>query len=233
MAAVLVAFGATAIGYSLANQRHAPAPAPSAAGVLASPGRARAEPPPPVRDPQRVAAEAQQAAAVPREPFHLGSSRPVSIAIPAIKVHSVIQTLGVNPNGTIEVPPLGDTPKTNEAAWFKYSATPGQLGVSVIEGHIDSAFQGPSVFFELGKLAPGDRIYVALADRVEAVFTVRGVRQYQKKNFPTGVFYGNPGYAALHLVTCGGAFDPTDHQYLSSIIVVASLTGARPIGRRA
>lgn len=219
LAAILLVSGGTAVGMALVSQRHAPAPRRFAAGVLAPPRSARGRP--------------QLTAGSPPAPFHLRSSRPVSISIPAIGVHSVLQALGLNRNGTIEVPPLGDTPRTNEAAWFRYSATPGQIGVSVIEGHIDSAYQGPSVFFELGKVVPGDQIDVALADRVEAIFTVRGVRQYEKTQFPTSAFYGNTGAAALHLVTCGGAFDPATHRYLASIVVVASLTSSHRLGRPA
>lgn len=154
---------------------------------------------------------------------------PVSISIPAIGVDSAIQYLGVTSSGAIAVPPLGDTPKTNEAAWYEYSPTPGQLGASIIEGHIDSVYQGPSVFFELGRLVPGDQIDVTLADRIEATFTVDGVREYTKTQFPSSALYGNSGVAALHLVTCGGSFDPTTHQYLSNIVVFASLSAAHPL----
>jgi len=48
--------------------------------------------------------------------------------------------------------------------------TPGQLGPSVILGHIDSAKNGPSVFFKLGALRPGQQIQVARADRSTARF---------------------------------------------------------------
>lgn len=158
----------------------------------------------------------------------LARSVPVSIAIPAIGVHSALLDLGLNPTGTIEVPPLGSTPQTNEAAWFGGSPTPGSVGPSVIEGHIDSAYQGPSVFFELGALVPGDTVDVTLADGAVAVFTVTGVRQYSKASFPTGVVYGNTDFAALRLITCGGTFDTTTHQYLSNTVVFASLTSSQP-----
>lgn len=136
----------------------------------------------------------------------------------------------MNPTGTIEVPPLGNTPETNEAAWFDDSPTPGEVGPSVIEGHIDSAYQGPSVFFRLGALVPGDTIDVTLADGTVAVFTVTGVRQYPKTGFPTQVVYGNTNFAALRLITCGGTFDYTTHQYLANTVVFASLTSSHHAG---
>jgi len=151
----------------------------------------------------------------------------VSVNIPAIGVDSKLLHLGVNSDGTIRVPSLYTRP--NEAAWFKYSAAPGQIGASVIEGHLDG-HHGPAVFFRLGALRPGDRIDVTLADGITAIFRVTGVRQYPKSRFPARAVYGTTGYAALHLITCGGAFDHTTGHYRSSTVVFASLASSRPAG---
>jgi sortase (surface protein transpeptidase) len=152
----------------------------------------------------------------------------VSIEIPAIGANSKLLHLGVNSDGTIQVPSLYSRP--SEAAWYKYSATPGQIGASVIEGHVDT-YQGPAVFFRLGGLRPGDSVDVTLADGITAVFRVTGVRQYPKSNFPTKIIYGATEHAALRLITCGGAFDYATGHYLSSTVVFASLTSSRPAGR--
>ena len=66
----------------------------------------------------------------------LDPSPPVSVSIPAIGVTSDLLDLGLNPDGTMAVPSL--TASADEAAWYKYSATPGARGTSVIEGHVDS-----------------------------------------------------------------------------------------------
>ena len=151
----------------------------------------------------------------------------MSVDIPAIGVSSKLLHLGVNSDGTIQVPSLYTRP--GEAAWFKYSATPGQIGASVIEGHLDG-YHGPAVFFRLGALRPGNSINVTLADGITAVFRVTGVRQYLKAGFPAKTVYGTTGYAALRLITCGGVFDHATGHYLSSTVVFASLTSARPAG---
>jgi hypothetical protein len=218
VAGLFLLAGAAALGVALASQRHAPSPTPAAAGVVAGPVSFPSAKP---QKPAAASAEPSQA-----EPS-LAESTPESIVIPAIGVHSVIQQVGLAANGTIQVPPLGYTPLTNEAAWFKYSPSPGQIGASIIEGHIDSAYQGPSVFFRLGALLPGDRIEVTLADGVTGIFAVTGVREYPKAVFPTALLYGDPGYAALNLVTCGGSFDSATRHYLSNIIVFARLVGSR------
>jgi Sortase domain len=153
----------------------------------------------------------------------LRRSPPVSVDIPAIGVDSKLLHLGENANGTVQVPPL--TAKVSRAAWYKYSPTPGQIGAAVIEGHVDTR-AGPAIFFRLGALRPGNRVYVHLADGVTAIFRVTGVRQYLKSRFPAKIIYGRTHYAALHLITCGGAFDYATGHYLSSTVVFATLTSS-------
>jgi Sortase domain len=197
---LLIMAGGAAVGLAISAQNHAPQPSPGAAGTTGS---------------------------VTEGPS-LRRSVPVSVAIPAIGVSSRVLHLGVNADGSIQVPSL-DT-QASDAAWYKYSATPGQIGASVIEGHVDS-YTGPAVFFRLGALRPGDRIDVRLADGVTAVFRVIGVREYLKKNFPAAIIYHPPDYAALRLITCGGAFDSGTGHYLSSTVVFASLISSHPAGR--
>ena len=66
-----------------------------------------------------------------------------------------------------------------------------------------------------------------LADGVTAVFHVTGVREYPKNKFPASTIYGTTDYAALRLITCGGAFDYATGHYLSSTVVFASLASYR------
>jgi hypothetical protein len=197
MAGVLLLVGGTAtIGVAAMAQVHAPQPGAAAAGVIGLAGRGPS---------------------LPR-------SVPVSVDIPAIGVNSGLLHLGLNPDGTIQVPSLYARP--NQAAWYKYSATPGQIGASVIEGHVDTR-QGPAVFYRLGALRPGDRVDVRLADGILAIFRVTAVREYPKSDFPSTAIYGATGYAALHLITCGGVFDSASGHYLSTTVVFASLTSSR------
>lgn len=154
----------------------------------------------------------------------LARSVPVSVTIPAIGVRSSLLRLGDNPDGTMTVPSLRTSSQL--AAWYKYSPTPGQIGASVIEGHVDG-YGGPAVFFRLGALRPGDIVDVRLADGVTAVFRVTGVRQYLKSRYPARMIYQAAGYAALRLITCGGAFDSTTGHYLSSVVVYAALVSSR------
>jgi hypothetical protein len=194
---LLVIVGIGLVSFAVLAQRHAPQPSAGAAGATW-----------PLRDMGRP---------LPR-------SVPVRVTIPAIGVDSKLLHLGVNANGTIQVPSLETS--ADLAAWYKYSVTPGQLGTSIIEGHVDDR-SGPAVFFELGALRPGNVIDVTLADGVIAVFRVTGVREFSKARFPAETVYGQAEYPALRLITCGGVFDYATGHYLSSTVVFASLVSAR------
>ena len=150
----------------------------------------------------------------------LSASDPVQIVIPAISVNAPVMRLGLNADGTVQVPPLDNH---NLAGWFTGSVTPGQMGASVLLGHVDS-WSGGSVFYKIKDLVPGDKVDVRRADGSTAVFTVDGLQKAAKVAFPTSQVYGNPGYPALRLITCGGPFDAATGSYLDSIIVYAHLT---------
>lgn len=158
------------------------------------------------------------------EPFVLTRSKPVALDIPAIDVHSVVRYVGRTAEGALETPAPG--PRYDDAAWYRHSPTPGSLGPSVLLGHVDSASSGPSVFFRLGELRPGDRVSVTRADDSVATFIVDEVHRYSKDDFPTDLIYGDIDHAGLRILTCGGAFDDSTGHYLDNIVVFASLDGS-------
>lgn len=220
----LVAAGGSVLGVAVAAQRHAPQPGPAQAGAIPAPSHGNASP---------AAGKARSSASAATQGFGiqgpvLAQSTPVSISIPAIAVTSKLMQVGLNADGTIQVPPLNDPPLTNEAAWYKYSPTPGQPGPSIIEGHVDSASEGPSVFFRLGALKPGDLVNVTLADHQVAVFRISAVRSYPKSQFPTTTVYGFTDYASLRLITCGGSFDEESGHYTANVVAFASLVSSHP-----
>lgn len=154
----------------------------------------------------------------------LTRSTPIDVRIPAIHVDSRLAPIGLTSTGAIRTPPLD---RDSHAYWLDVSPTPGQLGPSVIIGHVDSAAYGPAVFFRLGDMRQRDKIYVTRADDQVAVFEVQRVVEYKKANFPTLTVYGNTDYPALRLITCGGSFDSAIHSYESNIVVYAALVSTR------
>jgi len=154
-------------------------------------------------------------AALPR-PRTLTAPLPVALRIPVIGVRTRLIRLGITRQGTLQVPT-----STSVAGWYTRSPRPGEIGSSIIAGHIDS-YLGPGIFYRLRELRPGNRIYVRQADGRLAVFRVTGVHEYAKAHFPTARVYGPAPDAELHLITCGGTFDDATHSYLSNVVVYST-----------
>jgi hypothetical protein len=160
---------------------------------------------------------------VAKGPIPLARSTPTRLDIPSIGVSTPLMSLGLNADGTIAVPPLRtDAP----AGWYQYLATPGETGPAVLLGHVDTARDGPAVFYRLRDLHPGDRLSVRRADGRTAVFAVDRVAEYAKSDFPAAAVYGSVDRPVLRLITCGGTFDHVHRQYRGNVIVFATYAGA-------
>lgn len=208
VAAVLAVAGLGLVGVALLNQQSAPEPAAAAAGVpAAGPGIVGSFP-----ESARPAGDL------------LPASPPASISIPDIGVTSPVNQVGLNPDGTLEVPAPG--PLYDQAAWYRASPAPGELGPSVIVGHIDSAANGPSVFFDLGQLRPGENVAVKRADGITTTFRIDSVRTFSKDAFPTRDVYATGNRSELRLITCGGPFDSAAGSYKDNTVVFAHLVGS-------
>ncbi len=252
IAVVLAGVGGAAVGVALAGQQHAPQPTAAQANPVPAPttvtitatatapvsgqapgtrigtGASDSFRPKPTPTGPRLSG-LPTASGTPKPtttPLVLAASAPLAITIPSIGVQSSLVQLGLNPDKSIEVPSLDDP--DSKAGWYKYSPTPGQIGPTVILGHVDSAKYGPGVFFKLGALQPGATVEVTLTDRIVAVFTVDKVVAYPKSAFPSTAVYGTINHPGLRLITCGGTFDPAAGSYESNIVAYATLTARHP-----
>jgi Sortase domain len=162
-----------------------------------------------------VATPSGHASRLPTDTHPVLAAPPVALIIPAIGVQTRLIRLGRTAAGQLQVPAT-----TSVAGWYTGSPRPGELGAAVIAGHVDSV-RGPGIFFRLRQLRPRNLILVRRADRSLAAFRVVAVRQYAKNRFPTAAVYGPAPVAELHLITCGGVFDPATGHYLSNIVVFA------------
>jgi Sortase domain len=217
VALVLSAVGVTLLVVGFGAQHHAPQPPASAAGTYAAGTQA-----PTTRGASSPRPTVTPFLAKPKG-LILPRSTPTHLSIPAIGVSSSLLRLGLNSDHTVQVPPLGADSK---AGWYRYSPSPGQLGPSILLGHIDSAKYGAGVFFKLGALRKGDSVSIRRADNSVAVFRVDAVAEYPKNQFPTLTVYGNTDHAALRLITCGGKFDLSAHSYEDNIVAFASLVSS-------
>ncbi|MCZ2828957.1 class F sortase [Modestobacter sp. VKM Ac-2986] len=218
LAVALAVVALVAVVVAVTGQRRAPQPA--AAGDLGTSSAAPSSAAPAAPSSAAPAAPPAATSTAPAEPV----AAPVSLAVPAIGVTSDLMRLGLNDDGTVEVPPLGPD---DQAGWYERGPAPGAVGPALLLGHVDSAAAGPGIFFELGAVQPGDEVEVTRADETVAVFAVDRVEVHPKDDFPTIEVYGNTPDAQLRLITCGGAFDSAARSYEDNVIVFATMTGTR------
>lgn len=235
VAVALLLGGGIAVAVGLTDQGATPAPPPlsapagddvASAGPSVGPGPAAAVPgTSPAAPSTGVPSPAAPSTTAPSSGAPGGPAEevtpvalPVSVSIPAIGVDSDLLHLGLDPDGSLQVPQGADF---DRAAWFDGSPRPGEPGPAVIEGHVSSIDRGPSVFFELTRLQVGDRVEVTRADGSTATFEVYDLQQFPKDSFPTIQVYGNTAGPELRLITCGGTVAESTGRFVDNVIVFA------------
>lgn len=145
------------------------------------------------------------------------------ISIAKIDASSTLVPLGLNPDRTVEVPPVS---RPEQAGVYANGPTPGDPGPAVILGHVNGGGR-PGIFARLSELAPGDDVAVVRPDGRTATFRVYRKDTVAKDDFPTSAVYSDTTGAELRLITCGGDLDLATHSYRSNVLVFASLTDLR------
>ncbi|MCR8943331.1 class F sortase [Streptomyces sp. OUCMDZ-4982] len=141
---------------------------------------------------------------------------PTQVSIPSLKIRSSLMRLGLNPDGTVEVPPAE---QGMTAGWYTGGAVPGHPGPAVLIGHNDTRF-GRAVFHDLKDIRKGAEVLVRGGDGTSRSFRVTGQETVNKKEFPTERVYGATEGSTLRLITCDGAFDAEGHP-VDNLIVYA------------
>jgi LPXTG-site transpeptidase (sortase) family protein len=143
---------------------------------------------------------------------------PTRLTVPSLGIDTALLRLGLNEDGTVEVPPAE---KGMTAGWYAGGAVPGEPGAAVLIGHNDTRF-GKAVFHDLHAIDKGAEIAVSDGGGEEAHFTVTGTETVSKNAFPTQKVYGATDERVLRLITCDGAFDADGHP-VDNLIVYAKL----------
>jgi LPXTG-site transpeptidase (sortase) family protein len=142
---------------------------------------------------------------------------PAEVAVPSVGITSSLMELGLNTDGTVEVPPAEEG---MTAGWYTGGAVPGEIGAAVIIGHNDTRF-GEAVFHDLKKIKEGADITVTDKTGKALHFTVTATKSVAKNAFPTEKVYGPTQERALRLITCDGDFDAQGHP-VDNLIVYAT-----------
>ena len=143
---------------------------------------------------------------------------PTRLVIDKLRVDAEVELAGVDENGLMQNPQ-----NWNNVAWFKAGPLPGEFGSSVIAGHYDTNRGAPAVFYNLGKLDPGDIIKVSKMDGSVADFVVSGKEVYPFNDAPLDYLFKSREGSKLILITCNGWFNTKIRTYSNRIVIFADL----------
>jgi LPXTG-site transpeptidase (sortase) family protein len=148
----------------------------------------------------------------------LSLSGPVHLKIPKINVSATIESVGLTPDGAMDVP-KGPA----DVAWFNQGVRPGEIGSAVISGHYGWKNGIPAVFDNLDRLNKGDKIYIEDEKGATTTFAVRESVIYGENQAATNVFSSSDGLAHLNLITCDGIWDGTKKSYSDRLVVFTDM----------
>ena len=140
------------------------------------------------------------------------------LRIDALGVDAPVVEVRVRPDGELEVPPHPST-----VGWWAEGARPGGgTGSVVVDGHVDTARDGPGAFFRLGSLRLGDPVELTASDGSTHRYTVTATARYPKAELPAQEVFTQDGAERLVLITCGGDFDTASRHYADNVVVFAT-----------
>ncbi len=162
----------------------------------------------------------QEAFAVPTveaaEPATFPSSDvalPTRISIPAIKLNSPIEEMGINKKGEMDVP----SGKTNTVGWYKDGTVPGQLGSAVLDAHVYAALKN------LKNARVGGDIYISMSNGTALHYKITEKKTVSLKNVSGDELFNRASGRELHLITCAGTFSKKLNTYDKRLLVYAML----------
>ncbi len=145
-------------------------------------------------------------------------TEPEIIRIQSVGMDALIQRVGVDQFSQVAVPT-----NINLAGWFTHSNSPGEVGLSVIDGHVNGKGRD-GVFAKLAQVKVGDVITVILANGTERTFHAVYVTNVPTTDAANQLFSQLPGVKSqLNLITCGGVYNPAVKDYTERTIVGAAL----------
>jgi hypothetical protein len=150
-----------------------------------------------------------------------GPNEPKYITLPTIGAQGFIQKMGIDQNNQVAAPN-----NVNLAGWYVNSLSPGQAGLSIIDGHIDG-LHGPGIFLRLNKLSAGDTFTIELGNGSNKIFRVKQIVAVADADAAKVLFSRDATVASqLNLITCGGSFDRQSHSYNQRTVVISELVSS-------
>jgi sortase (surface protein transpeptidase) len=141
---------------------------------------------------------------------------PVRIEVPALGVDSVVDPVGVAPDGRMALPD-----DVGRVGWYRFGPAPGADGSAVIAGHVDDREQGLGALAPLREAAVGTEIVLTDAAGKTTRWRVVSRELIRKQVLPLDRLFARTGPPHLTLLTCGGPFLPELGSYRDNVVVVA------------
>ncbi|MBI4160789.1 MAG: class F sortase [Candidatus Yanofskybacteria bacterium] len=140
---------------------------------------------------------------------------PIRLRIPTLEINAKVQKVGINTKGNMAAPS-----NFKDVGWYKYGALPGDMGSSVMAGHVDNGLAFAGVFKRLGELKKGDDVYVDTDDGKRIRFRVIGSQVYDYDANVPEVFAERDG-RYLKLITCTGTWIQSNRTHNKRLVVIA------------
>ncbi|MEN9613976.1 MAG: hypothetical protein RLZZ347_283 [Candidatus Parcubacteria bacterium] len=147
-------------------------------------------------------------------PAHTQPGVPIRLLISKIGLDTAIESISLTSKKIL------DTPKDPaHVGWFTLSRRPGEIGVSVIDGHFGWKDGIPAAFDNLHSLTIGDLISVTDEVGVVTTFIVRKVAVYNQTADASVALTTTDKKVHLNLITCKGDWNPITHEYTDRLVV--------------
>jgi hypothetical protein len=173
----------------------------------------------------------EKAAPPSRVPSYIGSSGS-RLLIPVLRVDAPLV-----PEGAVGAPGTAALSIPNDihtVGWWdglvndsgrtvtERAPRPGQPGVAIIAGHVDSAAAGPGALYDLKDLRVGATIEIADSHHHLSRWRVDARPQLTAKTSLPSALWVRGGPARLAIISCGGPFDAATGHYIDNVVVWAT-----------
>lgn len=168
---------------------------------------------------QNTATHPDERKIAPDTPYQVPDDQPKRIIISSIGVSAYIQKVSLDKTGRLAAPS-----NIHLAGWYTNSVPPGDIGLSVIDGHVSGRYDSEAVFARLGQAAVGSKFDIEFGDGSIRHFEVTEKKRIAEAETSELLFSKNPQIdKQLNLVTCSGAFDKDSGSYPDRTIVITKV----------
>ncbi len=142
--------------------------------------------------------------------------RPVRARLGSVDIDAAVRPVGISKDGQMQLP---RDPRI--LGWYRFGMSPGAgTGTTVLAGHLDAEGFGLGPLVRLRDVAVGDALTVRVAGGGTRTYEVTRTRRFDRQGLPAGLF-SRTGPERLHVITCGGAYDPDNGGYQLNLVVTA------------